>query len=122
MVGARIDPLFGPLLTVGMGGIFVELLKDAATTTLPASRAHIRSMLLSLRGARLLTGFRNRPPIDVDALVDAIARLAALVHDQRDVIAELDVNPLMCSSRGVIAVDALIVRSARPLALCSAQT
>lgn len=110
LVGARIDPLFGPLLTVGMGGIFVELLKDSVTTTLPASRAHIRSMVMSLRGARLLTGFRNRPPIDVDALVDTIARLAALVHDQRDVIAELDVNPLMCSSQAVIAVDALIVR------------
>lgn len=110
MVGARIDPLFGPLLVVGLGGIFVELLKDSAIALAPVSRGEALEMLSGLKGADILRGFRGAEPVDTERLADAICRISELVADQRDGIAELDVNPLICSGGRVVAVDALIVK------------
>ena len=111
MVGARIDPLFGPLIVVGLGGIMVELLKDTAVDLAPVTRADAREMIDSLKGSRLLKGFRGSRPADMDALIDVVCRLSELVSDHRELISELDVNPLICRESGIIAVDALIVRS-----------
>lgn len=110
MVGARIDPMFGPLVVVGLGGIFVELMKDTALELAPVTHREALDMLLRLKGRALFDGFRGGAAVDLDALADVVVRLAELAADQRDGIVELDVNPLICVGKRVIAVDALIVR------------
>ena len=110
VVGARRDPLFGPMVVVGLGGIFVELLRDSATALAPVGEDAARAMLRRLKGYRLLEGFRGLPAVDQDALVGVIRRVSELAADQRDRIAEIDVNPLICAGDRVIAVDGLILR------------
>jgi acyl-CoA synthetase (NDP forming) len=112
MVGARIDPQFGPLIVVGLGGILVELLKDTTLALAPVTHAEALALLHNLKGRKLLDGFRGSEPVNADALADVIVRLSEFAADQRDHIAELDVNPLICTGRRVIAVDALMVRTA----------
>ena len=111
MVGARVDPLFGPLIMVGLGGILVELLKDTAVSLAPVGQGKALAMLKSLRGAAMLNGFRGSEPVDLDRLTDVVCRLSELAADHKDSIAEFDVNPLICSGESILAVDALIVRS-----------
>ncbi len=113
MVGARIDPLFGPLIVVGLGGIFVELLKDTALELAPVTTREARNMLESLKGAALFDGFRGGAAVDLDALSAIIVRLSEFAADHRDTVTELDVNPLICTGNRIVAVDALIVRGVR---------
>jgi acyl-CoA synthetase (NDP forming) len=108
MVGARVDPLLGPLIVAGLGGIFVELLKDTAIELAPVTPEEAQAMLSRLRGAALLRGFRGSEPVDTRKLADVICRLSQLVAEQHERISELDVNPLICAGDRVIAVDALI--------------
>jgi len=110
MVGARIDPQLGPLVLVSLGGIFVELLKDAAVELAPVNRAEAHGMLMRLKGRAIFEGFRGSAPVDMNSLSEVIVRLSQFASDHRDRIAELDVNPLICSGQSVVAVDALIVR------------
>ncbi len=111
MIGARIDPLFGPLIVAGLGGIFVELLKDTVLELAPVTLHEARAMLQKLKGRALLEGFRGSEAVNVDALAEAIVRLSEFADDQKNRVAELDVNPLICAGGRVIAVDALIVRA-----------
>jgi acetyl-CoA synthetase len=108
IVGGRVDPQFGPLVLVGTGGIMVELLKDATVSLAPVGVERARMMLLGLKGAALLRGFRGRPPVDIDALAQAVARISEFIHDHADRVMELDVNPILCSGSGVVAVDGLV--------------
>lgn len=103
------DPQFGPFLSLGIGGIFVEILRDTSLLALPATQAEVRQALLGLRGAPLLQGARGQAPVAVDALVRALMKLAALATDLGDLIGELDVNPLIAHADGVLAVDALVI-------------
>ena len=114
VVGARRDPLFGPTVLVGMGGILVELLRDTAVALAPVGHDEARSMLAGLRGARLLSGFRNLPPVDLDALAGIVQRVSELAADHADRIAEIDVNPVICAGARLVAVDALIGLSPAP--------
>jgi acyl-CoA synthetase (NDP forming) len=114
MVGARVDPLFGPVIVVGLGGILVELLKDTVIDLAPVAPWQARTMLESLKGSALLHGFRGSEPVDIDALADIVSRLSEFIADQRELVAELDVNPLICSGGKIVAVDALIVKAQRP--------
>ncbi len=109
VVGARVDPLFGPLIVVGLGGILVELLKDTALAPAPVSLAEAHALLDQLKGGKLLDGFRNLPRVDRARLADIICRVSEFAADQADLIAELDVNPLICAGARITAVDALIV-------------
>jgi acyl-CoA synthetase (NDP forming) len=109
VVGARIDPLFGPLVVVGLGGILVELMRDTALAPAPLSHEEALTLLAELKGARLLDGFRGLPAVDRHRLADVICRIAAFAVDHRQAIAELDVNPLICTGSAITAVDALIV-------------
>jgi acetyltransferase len=109
VLGVKNDRQFGPLLAVGLGGIMVELLADTAVRLAPVDGPAAREMLASLKGHALLTGFRGKPGVDVDALVDSICRLSELAHDLRDLIDQIDVNPLIASVGGAMAADALIV-------------
>jgi acetate---CoA ligase (ADP-forming) len=109
VVGARIDPLFGPLVVVGLGGILVELLQDTVLAPAPVTHDEALALLSQLKGARLLDGFRGMPSVERNRLADVICRVAAFAADHRDTIAELDVNPLICTGDRITAVDALIV-------------
>ncbi len=109
LVGRSHDPELGLVVTVGIGGVFVEVLQDVAMRVAPITEADAREMIAQLRGAPLLEGIRGRPPADVDALVRVILTLA--FHDLAGISA-LELNPVVVRARGegVVAVDALIVR------------
>lgn len=111
IVGARIDPVMGPLVVVGIGGVLVEVLRDTVTELAPIGPRRARAMLERLRGAALLRGVRGRGPVDLDAAADAIARISALAHDNRDVLGSIEINPLLVRGRGAVALDALILPS-----------
>jgi acetate---CoA ligase (ADP-forming) len=118
VIGARIDPQFGPLIVVGSGGILVELLRDSVVALAPVGRDTALAMLRRLKGAALLAGFRGSAPVELGPVADAVCRVSELIADQREAIAEIDVNPLICSPAGIVAVDALIVRRpGRPAAM-----
>ena len=108
-LGVKNDRQFGPLIAAGLGGILVELLGDTAVRLAPVNVQAAQAMLASLRGHALLTGFRGRPGVNIDTLVDTICRLSELAHDLSDVIDQIDVNPVIASTGGVMAADALIV-------------
>ena len=110
ILGVLRDPDFGPVVVFGSGGVLVELLEDSSLRLPPLSREEALEMIQETRGARLLGGFRGRPPADVDALADALVRLSQLAVDLGDLIVALDINPLMVLPRGqgVRAVDALV--------------
>jgi len=111
IVGINRDPQFGLVMVVGMGGVLVELVEDAATLLLPTSRDTVASALGGLKVAKLLKGYRGNPAGDVEAAIDAIMAIAAFADAHRDRLVELDVNPLMVLPKGAVAVDALIVMS-----------
>jgi acyl-CoA synthetase (NDP forming) len=115
IVGVGRDQQFGLFLTIGAGGIFVELLRQTAQVLLPASSADIEDALARLPLHKLLTGYRGKPGCDMPALVDAITRIAAWAMDHADRLEEMDVNPLLALQNGAVAVDALIrMRDAQP--------
>jgi acyl-CoA synthetase (NDP forming) len=111
MVGARIDPLMGPLVVVGLGGVLVELMRDSALALAPVTKTEAGDMLGRLKGRAALEGFRGAPAADMDRLSDIIVRLSEFAADQRDLIAELDVNPIIIAGSDAVAVDALIVKA-----------
>lgn len=113
MIGARRDAQFGALVLCGFGGIDVELTRDVAVALAPVSREQARDMILSLRKAPLLTGFRNMPALDLDALADAVCRVSQAAADLQDAVAEIDVNPYILGVDGGVAVDALVVHGSQ---------
>jgi acetyltransferase len=109
VLGVKNDHQFGPLIAAGLGGVMVELLGDTAVRLAPVSDQAAHAMLASLKGHALLTGFRGKPGVDIDAVVETLCRLSELAYDLRDVIDQVDVNPVIASAGGVMAADALIV-------------
>jgi acyl-CoA synthetase (NDP forming) len=109
VIGVKRDLQFGPLIAVGLGGTLVELLKDTAVRIAPVSAEEARVMLQSLQGYKLLTGYRGTAGVNVESLVDAICRISELANDLKDDIDEVDVNPMIVTSSGAIAADALVV-------------
>jgi len=111
LVGTSQDPVFGPIVTLGMGGVQAEVLKDVAYRVAPIDEESARDMIGELRGGALLRGFRGRPPADVDALAAFLAQLSRIAWAFRDEVVELEVNPLMVrpEGKGVVAADALVV-------------
>ena len=108
IVGSRRDPRFGPIVLVGLGGVYAELLKDVAVALAPITEAIARELLQSLRGAPLLSGARGRGPLDLSAAAAALAGLS-LVAAERPEIAELEINPLLVTADGALGLDARIV-------------
>ncbi|HOT04553.1 MAG TPA: acetate--CoA ligase family protein [Methanolinea sp.] len=110
LVGGRTDPAFGKVITIGIGGTLVELLRDVSIRVLPVDRATVEEMIDEIRGSRIIRGFRGSDPLDREALVDAILRLAHLFEKDPD-WDEFDINPLILYTRGCIAVDARVYLS-----------
>jgi len=110
ILGVTNDPLFGPAVMFGLGGIFAEVLKDVSFRLAPVTASVAREMVEEIAGYPVLAGARGRPRADIGALVDAIVRLSALAVDLKDHVAELDINPLFVfgEGKGVKAADALI--------------
>ena len=112
ILGVKRDQTFGPLLMVGLGGVAVEVMGDVALAPVPLDAQEARAMLARLKGARLLDAHRGAPAGDVEALVDLMVRLGKFASDHADVIAEIDLNPVLVHAhgKGVSVVDALIVK------------
>jgi hypothetical protein len=108
IVGARRDPRFGPLLLVGAGGLFAEVLEDVAVALAPVTEAAAEALLRSLRIAPLLAGARGRRPADVAAVARAAAVLSRVAAEHPE-IAEIEVNPLVAGPDGALGLDARIV-------------
>lgn len=109
VVGIKRDPQCGPVLLVGLGGVLVEILHDTALALAPVGKMEARRMLESLKGYKLLQGYRGAPAADLDAVCDAIARISEFAADHADRVEEIDVNPLLARPHDAIALDALIV-------------
>jgi acyl-CoA synthetase (NDP forming) len=107
------DPQFGPYLMVASGGVWIEVLKDRSVTMAPLDRERARRLIDTLRIRPLLDGKRGQAPADIEALIQAVLGLSAIAEELGDFIAEMDVNPLIVSASGAIAVDALIVSAKR---------
>jgi hypothetical protein len=108
IIGARWDPRFGPVALVGMGGVMAELAPDAAVALGPVDAAAGQRLLLGLRAAPLLSGYRGRPSLDVRATASSFAHLSrwAAAHPE---IREIEINPLLVSPDGVVGLDARIL-------------
>lgn len=108
IVGATKDPQFGPTLMFGLGGIFVEILKDVTFRIAPITEDEAREMITEVKAYPLLKGYRNRPPADIEAIVSILLNASRLVMDHQE-IKELDLNPIMVYEKGAKTVDARII-------------
>lgn len=108
ILGGKRDPQFGPVLVFGLGGIYTELVRDVSFRVAPITRDAALEMIRETRSYKILSGARGREPGDIDGLADCLVRLGALLHDHPE-IAEVDINPLLVTAKGCLAVDALIL-------------
>jgi len=108
IVGAIKDPQFGPALMFGLGGIFVEVLKDVTFRIAPLTRDEAEEMIKEVRAYPLLKGYRNTPPADIEAIVNILLNTSRLVMEHQE-IKELDLNPIMVYEKGAKTVDARII-------------
>ncbi len=116
ILGVHRDPVFGPVVMFGLGGVFVEAFKDVAFRIAPFGVAEARAMINEVKGRILLTGLRGQPPADEDALADAVSRLSVYAARHADAIESIDINPFVVLPRGegAMALDALIVPRLTP--------
>jgi hypothetical protein len=115
ILGFRRDPLVGPTITVGLGGVLAEIYKDAATRLAPVDVAEAETMIGEVKGLATIRGYRNLPPGDVAALAQTIAAFSQLAHEKFAEVAEAEINPLLVKRRseGVVAVDVLDLHAGR---------
>jgi acyl-CoA synthetase (NDP forming) len=109
IVGARSDPLYGPIILVGAGGVLVELARDAALRLLPVTASDVTAMVGGLKLKKLLAGFRGKPAADRAALEKTVLALAKFYLDHRARIEDVEVNPLMVRPNGAVAVDVRVI-------------
>jgi acetyltransferase len=109
ILGMNRDPQFGPVIIFGLGGVTVELFRDVSMRLLPLTAEDARSMLGEIKGAPLLKGFRGRPPIDENALVEGLLNLAHIAQKYEDIV-EIDLNPVIAYPEGMVVVDARVLK------------
>lgn len=112
IAGVHCDPVFGPVVMFGLGGVFVEVLKDVSFRLAPFGRDEALAMIREIKGYALLQGARGTPPCDVDALADALAALSRFAHARRDDFSSVEINPLLAlpAGQGALALDAVVMR------------
>lgn len=110
LIGSTQDPMFGPILAFGLGGIYVEVLKDVVFRLVPIQQEDATEMISEIKGAKILDGVRGRVPVDKKALIDLLMKTSSFIDTNPD-IKELDLNPILASEEGVFVVDARIVLS-----------
>lgn len=108
IIGVHVDPVFGPAIMFGLGGVFVEVLKDVSFRLAPFDEAEARRMIDEIRGRAILDGVRGAPPADVDALATALSALSRFAAAHRDELVSVDVNPFVVLPEGAMALDAVI--------------
>jgi succinyl-CoA synthetase beta subunit len=108
LIGITRDANWGQVLTVGLGGIWVEILKDTSLRVLPVSRAEVHTMLTELQGAKLLQGARGAKAVDLDAVVEVIYQIAELAQRLKTNLEALEINPLRVDGSQIEALDAVI--------------
>ena len=112
VVGLKNDPVFGMVIMVGLGGVFVEVMRDVVFRKAPVTVTQAGEMLNSLEGKAILDGVRGAPPVDRDALTELIAAVSRFGASAADRISELDLNPVLAGPEGAVAVDWLLVQDA----------
>jgi len=110
IVGATRDAQFGPVVMFGLGGVFVEVLRDVSFRLAPLTRGEALEMMRETRGFRLLEGFRESKPADLEALADVIMKVGRIITELPE-ITEIDINPLFVYDKGLVAVDARVILS-----------
>lgn len=108
IVGAIKDPQFGQTLMFGLGGIFVEILKDVTFRVAPITRKDAQEMIIKVKAYPLLTGYRKTPPADLDAIINVLMNISKLIMEYPE-IKEIDLNPIMTYEKGAKTVDARII-------------
>lgn len=108
IIGTTTDSQFGPMIMFGIGGIFVEVYKDVSFRLIPITPNDAREMMDEIKGKALLEGIRGLPRADPEQVVDILLAVSRLVEDNPDIY-EMDINPLLLTERGIIAVDARII-------------
>ncbi len=110
IIGALNNPSFGPLVMLGMGGVYAELFQDVVRAYAPFDAASARELVLRLKGAKILQGYRGKPACDIDALADTVSRVSWLIADHADRLAEVEINPVIVGvdGHGAVAVDAVM--------------
>ena len=111
VLGVTKDPVFGPTVMFGLGGVFVEVLKDVTFRVAPFGPEEAHRMIDEIRGRAVLDGARGAPPADLDALANAISKLSIFAAENSDTIQTIDINPFLALPKGALAVDALIIPS-----------
>ena len=111
VLGVTKDPVFGPTVMFGLGGVFVEVLKDVTFRVAPFGPEEAHHMIDEIRGRAVLDGARGAPPADLDALANAISKLSIFAAENSDTIQTIDINPFLALPKGALAVDALIIPS-----------
>jgi len=108
IIGSTKDPQFGPAIMFGLGGVFVEIMKDVAFRIAPITEEEASEMITEVRAYPLLTGYRNSPPADIAAIIKILLNVSKLVTENQE-IKELDLNPVMIYPKGAKTVDARII-------------
>jgi len=114
IVGTSKDPQFGPVIMFGLGGIFVEVLKDVSFRIIPLSRKDALEMIEEIKGYPVLQGYRGKEPADISALVEIILKISK-VMEQNPEIKELELNPILAYKKGAMAVDGRIILEEEPV-------
>ena len=110
VVGLKRDPVFGMVIMVGLGGVFVEVLRDVVFRKAPITPAQAEDMLRSLQGAAMLDGVRGAPPVNMEALTELIAAVSRFGAGASERVAELDLNPVLAGPERAVAVDWLLIQ------------
>jgi acetyl-CoA synthetase (ADP-forming) len=120
IIGTTMDPTFGPLIMTGLGGIFVEVLKDVSFRVIPITEYDAREMIDEIKAKKILEGVRGKPPVNKDAIVKTLLLISELIMNvsweqddtakqQLPIIRELDINPLFANENEVVAVDCRVI-------------
>lgn len=109
IIGAKVDDQFGPVIVMGIGGTGVEIYQDVAIRMAPLAQADVKSMIHSLKGRKLLDGYRGGEAVDRTKLTQTLLNFSRLVVDIQDDIESIDLNPVLCSAEACLVADARII-------------